>query len=242
MSDTPRPTARDFDPEVLRLFDQYVHGDIDRRGFLSGTARIAGGMAAASGLLAMLAPQFAAAQQVQPDDPRIATSHLDFDSSDGNGKARGYLARPAKAEGKLPQPQRYAARPLPKPRSGKPVVGIDAARPLLEGLAAQLDLFGPELHAIVEPGTGDLDRRVDRRTNGEVAVGRDGGDGGAPLGQHGVDRRRHGDLEDLVVGVALAAAEPPAECDTCAGGRERDENEEKGNSDRGHVTQYETGV
>jgi carboxymethylenebutenolidase len=102
MSDTPRPTAGDFDPEVLRLFDQYVHGDIDRRGFLSGTARIAGGMAAASGLLAMLAPQFAAAQQVKPDDPRIATSHLDFDSPDGYGKARGYLARPAKAEGKLP--------------------------------------------------------------------------------------------------------------------------------------------
>ncbi|WP_242163483.1 dienelactone hydrolase family protein [Lysobacter sp. M15] len=102
MSDMPRPTARDFDPEVLRLFDQYVHGDIDRRGFLSGTARIAGGMAAATGLLAMLAPQFAAAQQVKPDDPRIATSPLDFDSPDGNGKARGYLARPARAEGKLP--------------------------------------------------------------------------------------------------------------------------------------------
>jgi carboxymethylenebutenolidase len=102
MSDTPRPTARDFDPEVLRLFDQYVHGDIDRRGFLSGTARIAGGMAAASGLLTMLAPQFAAAQQVKPDDPRIATSHLDFDSPDGYGKARGYLAKPARAEGKLP--------------------------------------------------------------------------------------------------------------------------------------------
>ncbi|HEX5662629.1 MAG TPA: dienelactone hydrolase family protein, partial [Xanthomonadaceae bacterium] len=77
-------------------------GDIDRRGFLSGTARIAGGMAAATGLLAMLAPQFAAAQQVKPDDPRIATSPLDFDSPDGNGKARGYLARPARAEGKLP--------------------------------------------------------------------------------------------------------------------------------------------
>ncbi len=102
MSDMPRPTARDFDPEVLRLFDQYVHGDIDRRGFLSGTARIAGGMAAATGLLAMLAPQFAAAQQVKPDDPRIATSPLDFDSPDGNGKARGYLAKPARAEGKLP--------------------------------------------------------------------------------------------------------------------------------------------
>jgi carboxymethylenebutenolidase len=102
MSDQPRPTARDFDPEVLRLFDLYVHGDIDRRGFLSGTARIAGGMAAATGLLAMLAPRFAAAQQVKADDPRIAVSHVAFDSPQGNGKARGYLAKPAKATGPLP--------------------------------------------------------------------------------------------------------------------------------------------
>lgn len=102
MSDLPRLTARDFDPQVLRLFDQYVHGDIDRRGFLAGTARVAGGMAAATGILAMLAPQFAAAQQVKPDDSRISTSRLDFDSPDGNGKARGYVARPAKAAGKLP--------------------------------------------------------------------------------------------------------------------------------------------
>ena len=96
-SDQTRPTARDFDPEVLRLFDLYVHGDIDRRGFLSGTARVAGGMAAATGLLALLAPRFAAAQQVAPDDARIATSQVGFDSPQGYGKARGYLARPAKA-------------------------------------------------------------------------------------------------------------------------------------------------
>jgi hypothetical protein len=36
----------------------------------------------------------------------------------------------AKAEGRVPQPQRYAARPLPKPKSGKPVVGLEAARRL----------------------------------------------------------------------------------------------------------------
>lgn len=102
MTDTPRATAADFDPEVLRLFDKYVHGDIDRRGFLAGAAKTAGGMAAASGVLAMLVPQFAAAQQVKPDDKRLATGHVDFDSPAGNGKARGYLARPAKAAGKLP--------------------------------------------------------------------------------------------------------------------------------------------
>ncbi len=102
MPDQPRLTARDFDPEVLRLFDLYVHGDIDRRGFLTGAARVAGSVAAASGLLALLVPQFAAAQQVKPDDPRIVTSRVDFDSPQGYGKARGYLAKPAKAVGALP--------------------------------------------------------------------------------------------------------------------------------------------
>lgn len=102
MATPPRKTASDFDPEVLRLFDQYVHGMIDRRGFLSGAARFAAGAAGAAGLLAALTPQFAAAQQVKPDDKRLSTKYLEFDSPQGYGKARGYLARPAKAKGPLP--------------------------------------------------------------------------------------------------------------------------------------------
>ncbi len=100
MTDQPRPTVHDFDPQVLRLFDQYVHGDIDRRSFLSGTARIAGGMAAATGILAMLTPRFAEAQQVQADDARIAVSSVEFESPQGNGKGRAYVARPANSEDK----------------------------------------------------------------------------------------------------------------------------------------------
>ena len=102
MSEPIRAKASDFDPEVLRLFDLYVHGDLDRRGFLSGTAKIAGSMAAATGLLAALAPRFAQAQQVKPDDARIEVSRVEFDSPQGHGKARGYIARPAKATGPLP--------------------------------------------------------------------------------------------------------------------------------------------
>ena len=64
MTTPPRKTADDFDPGVLRLFDQYVHGLIDRRGFLSGAARLAVGATTAAGLLAALSPQFAMAQQV----------------------------------------------------------------------------------------------------------------------------------------------------------------------------------
>jgi carboxymethylenebutenolidase len=44
-------TANDFDPEVLRLFDKYVHGGIDRRGFLDGAAKFAVGGLTAAGLL-----------------------------------------------------------------------------------------------------------------------------------------------------------------------------------------------
>ena len=102
MSQLPRQSAADFDPEVLHLFDQYVHGAIDRRGFLSAAARFAVGAAGAASLLAALSPRFAEARQVAPDDVRLVTSHLDFDSPNGYGKARGYLARPAKAKGPLP--------------------------------------------------------------------------------------------------------------------------------------------
>lgn len=44
-----RRTAGEFDQGLLNLFDQYVHGDIDRRGFLEGAAKFAvGGMTAAT--------------------------------------------------------------------------------------------------------------------------------------------------------------------------------------------------
>jgi carboxymethylenebutenolidase len=97
-----RKRASDFDPEVLRLFDQYVHGFIDRRGFLDGAARFAVGGVTAAGLLAALSPRFAQAQKVSPSDARLRVEHLGFDSLRGYGKGRGYLARPANASGKLP--------------------------------------------------------------------------------------------------------------------------------------------
>ena len=99
---TPRLTAQDFDPEVLHLFDQYVHGGLDRRGFLDRAAKYAVGGTTAAGLLAALSPQFAAAQQVAPTDARIKTERVEFASPRGYGKVRGLLARPAKASGPLP--------------------------------------------------------------------------------------------------------------------------------------------
>ncbi len=94
--------AEDFDQDLLILFDEYVHGDIDRRGFLEKAARFAAGGITASMLLGMLTPRFAEAQQVPKDDARLKTEYVEYESPKGYGKMRGYLVRPAKAKGKLP--------------------------------------------------------------------------------------------------------------------------------------------
>jgi carboxymethylenebutenolidase len=97
-----RKQASDFDQEVLNLFDQYVHGAIDRRGFLEGAAKLAVGGLTAAMLLDALNPKFAEAQKIPKDDKRLKTEYLEYPSPQGSGKMKGYLARPAGQSGKLP--------------------------------------------------------------------------------------------------------------------------------------------
>jgi carboxymethylenebutenolidase len=95
-------TAHDYDQELLTLFNAYVHGELDRRGFLDKAARYAVGGVTAAMLLDELSPKFAEAQVVKPEDPRIKAEYLEYASPNGYGKMRGYFVRPAKAAGKLP--------------------------------------------------------------------------------------------------------------------------------------------
>ncbi|SDG95245.1 MULTISPECIES: dienelactone hydrolase family protein [unclassified Duganella] len=96
-----RKTAADFDPEVLKLFDQYVHGRISRRDFLSSATRYAVGGVTAAGLLTALSPSFAA-PVITSDDKRVNARYVELPSPQGNGTVRGYLVSPAGAKGKLP--------------------------------------------------------------------------------------------------------------------------------------------
>ena len=99
----PRLTAQDFDQELLILFDAYVHGSLDRRGFLAQAQKFAKVGITATGLLAALSPNFAAGQQVPKDDARLKTERISYPSPAGNGSVNGYLARPASAgTNKLP--------------------------------------------------------------------------------------------------------------------------------------------
>jgi carboxymethylenebutenolidase len=98
----PRKTIADYDPDLLILFDAYVHGHIDRRGFLNRATKFAVGGVTAGMLLDSLSPNFAEAQKIAKDDARIKTSVVEYPSPQGSGTMKGYLVVPANATGKLP--------------------------------------------------------------------------------------------------------------------------------------------
>lgn len=91
-----------YDQRVLTLFDGYVHGKLTRREFLDRAAAFATAGTTAAALLAALAPDYARAVQVSPDDPSISTSYKKYGSPRGAGVMNGYYARPAVIEHKLP--------------------------------------------------------------------------------------------------------------------------------------------
>lgn len=97
-----RMTAADFDPELLELYDFYAHGMISKREFLEKAGKFAVGSVTAVALLNMLSPDYAMAEQVSFNDPDITSEYITYPSPNGHGEVRGYLVRPAKAEGKLP--------------------------------------------------------------------------------------------------------------------------------------------
>ncbi|MBI4520035.1 MAG: dienelactone hydrolase family protein [Gemmatimonadetes bacterium] len=97
-----RLKASDFPQEVLDLFDRYVHGLIDRRQFLDEAAKFAVGGMTAAAMFEALRPTYAWAQQVPPNDPRIRTEYVEYQSPQGSGRMRGLMARPANATGRLP--------------------------------------------------------------------------------------------------------------------------------------------
>src|SRR5690606_12295416 len=97
-----RLTAKDFSPELLELYDHYVHGKISKREFLSRAGKFALGGLTASAVLASLSPNYAWAQQIPFTDPDIQAEYITYPSPKGHGQVRAYLVRPAKPQGKAP--------------------------------------------------------------------------------------------------------------------------------------------
>ncbi|MGZ2256591.1 YghX family hydrolase [Roseobacter sp. A03A-229] len=97
-----RMTAKDFDQELLDLYDFYAHGKITKREFLDRAGKFAVGGVTAAALLNMLSPNYALAEQVSFNDPDIHADYIMYPSPNGTGDVRGYLVRPAEVEEPLP--------------------------------------------------------------------------------------------------------------------------------------------
>ena len=100
--ESTRLKASDFPQEVLALFDRYVHGLIDRRGFVDGASRFTAGGMTASVMFEALRPHYEWAQQVPPGDARVRTEYVTHPSPQGHGTMRGLMAWPENATGPFP--------------------------------------------------------------------------------------------------------------------------------------------
>ena len=96
-----RKVASDYPQELLDLFHEYQHGDMNRRTFLDRAGKFAVGGLTVAAIFESLKPDYAWAQQVPPDEKRIKVGYEVVQSPAGNGSIKGYLARSAQGK-KLP--------------------------------------------------------------------------------------------------------------------------------------------
>lgn len=93
-----RKSADEYPQELLDLFHEYQHGDIDRRAFLNRAARFAVGGLTVAAIFESLKPNYAWSQTVPKDDKDLKVGYETVSSPEGNGSIKGYLARPAKGK------------------------------------------------------------------------------------------------------------------------------------------------
>lgn len=81
--------------QAFDWYDEYAHGDIDRRTFISRLSSLAVSGLAISSIAAGLTPNYAKAEQVSFNDPDINATYEEFDSPMGHGKGKGYMVVPS---------------------------------------------------------------------------------------------------------------------------------------------------
>ena len=93
-----RKTANEYPQELLDLFHEYQHGDMDRRTFMNSIGKFAVGGLTVAAIFESLTPNYAWAQTVPKDDKDLKVGYETVASPEGNGSIKGYLARPAKGK------------------------------------------------------------------------------------------------------------------------------------------------
>lgn len=159
MTEPTRRKASDFDPRILEIFDGYVHGKMTKRDFINQAGKYAAAGVTGAMILEQLAPNYALAQQVPPDDPTIETMTAEYGSPHGHGTIRGLMARPAGAAGPLP-----AVLVVHENRGLNPYIEDVVRRAAKAGYLA----FGPDGLTPLGgyPGTDDEGREMQRSLDG----------------------------------------------------------------------------
>src|SRR4029453_2938723 len=93
-----RRTADEYPQELLDLFHEYQHGDMDRRTFMNSIAKFAVGGLTVAAIFESLKPTYAWGQPVPKDDKVRKLGYETVESPNGNGSIKGYLERPAKGK------------------------------------------------------------------------------------------------------------------------------------------------
>ena len=164
MNELPRPARRkkasDFDQRILEIFDGYVHGKITKRQFIERAGKYAAAGVTGAMILEQLAPNYALAQQVAPDDPAIETMRASYDSPEGHGTIEGLMAMPAGATGPLP-----AVLVVHENRGLNPYIEDVVRRVAKAGYLA----FGPDGLTPLGgyPGTDEEGREMQRTLDGD---------------------------------------------------------------------------
>ncbi len=150
----------DIRQEVFDLYDDYAHNRLDRRQFMDRLKRYAVGGVTVPALLASLLPDYAAAQQVPPTDPRLDTEYVAYDSPTGGGTIKGLLAKPRAEQETLP-----GIVVVHENRGLNPYIEDVARRAALEGfLVLAPDALSP-LGGY--PGTDDAGRELQAKRDRE---------------------------------------------------------------------------
>jgi carboxymethylenebutenolidase len=92
----------EVNPEVFDLYDDYAHNKLERRQFMEKLSLYAVGGVTMSSLLGFIMPDYKNTITVEPDDKRIESDYINYDSPKGGGSIKGLLSTPAGMSGKIP--------------------------------------------------------------------------------------------------------------------------------------------
>jgi len=91
----------DIKQEVFDLYDAYAHNRLNRRDFMEKLSAYAVGSLTVPALMCFLLPDYKNTLQVKPDDPRLKSAYITYNSEKGGGTIKALLSQPVDTKKKL---------------------------------------------------------------------------------------------------------------------------------------------